>query len=198
MDDDDAATAQPATVSADIPASDPVHIVVMGVAGSGKSTVAALLAQRTRRPFAEADDFHPPANVDLMRAGVALTDEDRWPWLGSMRDWLDQQSLAGRSAVMTCSALKRPYRDLLRTAHGRVRFVHLTASPEVLAARVSGRADHFMPASLLPSQLATLDPLADDEDGVTLDAGATPESLVEQILADGAPRTAPRPAASGR
>ncbi|MHA7133900.1 gluconokinase [Oerskovia turbata] len=196
--DDDAAAAQSPTIPADIPASDPVHLVVMGVAGSGKTTVAALLAQRTGRPFAEADDFHPQANVDLMRAGVALTDEDRWPWLGSMRDWLDQQGAEGRSAVMTCSALKRSYRDLLRTAHGRVRFVHLTASPEVLAARVSGRTDHFMPASLLPSQLATLDPLADDEDGATLDAAATPEGLVEQILLDSAPATASRPAASGR
>ncbi|MFF2620390.1 gluconokinase [Oerskovia jenensis] len=163
-----------------------VHLVIMGVAGSGKTTVATLLAERTHRPYAEADEFHPQANIAKMSAGTPLTDGDRWPWLRAMRDWLDQQAAEGDSAVVTCSALKRTYRDLLRTAHGRVRFVHLTGSPELLEERMTHRSGHFMPASLLPSQLATLEPLADDEDGITLDVGTPPEELVEQILASSA------------
>jgi len=164
----------------------PVHLVIMGVAGSGKTTVATMLAERTHRPYAEADEFHPAANIDKMSAGTPLTDEDRWPWLRAMRDWLDHQAAEGDSAVVTCSALKRTYRDLLRTAHGRVRFVHLTGSPELLAERMTQRSGHFMPASLLPSQLATLEPLGDDEDGITLDVGTPAEELVDRILATSA------------
>ncbi|GAA1408134.1 gluconokinase [Oerskovia paurometabola] len=166
--------------------TEPVHLVIMGVAGSGKTTVATLIAERTHRPYAEADEFHPQANIDKMSAGTPLTDEDRWPWLRAMRDWLDEQAAEGDSAVVTCSALKRTYRDLLRTAHGRVRFVHLTGSPELLEERMTHRSGHFMPASLLPSQLATLEPLADDEDGITLDVGTPPEELVDRILATSA------------
>ncbi|MBE7701599.1 gluconokinase [Oerskovia sp. Sa1BUA8] len=172
----------------------------MGVAGSGKTTVATLLAERMGRPYAEADEFHPQANIDKMSAGTPLTDEDRWPWLRAMRDWLDQQAADDRSAVVTCSALKRSYRDLLRTAHGRVRFVHLTGSPELLAERMAQRSGHFMPTSLLPSQLATLEPLADDEDGITLDVGLAPAELVDRILTSTAlpvpqPSTTPHPPA---
>lgn len=176
----------------------PVHLVIMGVAGSGKTTVATLLAERTHRPYAEADEFHPQANIDKMSAGTPLTDEDRWPWLRAMRDWLDEQAAEGDSAVVTCSALKHSYRDLLRTAHGRVRFVHLTGSAELLEDRMTHRSGHFMPASLLPSQLATLEPLAADEDGITLDVGAPPEELVDRILESTALPHPTIPRADGR
>ncbi|WP_265521757.1 gluconokinase [Oerskovia flava] len=154
----------------------------MGVAGSGKTTVAALLAERTGRPYAEADEFHPQANIDKMSAGTPLTDQDRWPWLEQMRDWLTEQADAGTSAVVTCSALRRSYRDLLREAHGRVRFVHLAGTVEMIAERMQRRTGHFMPPSLLPSQLATLEPLDDDEDGLTIDVRLTPEEIVRQVL----------------
>jgi gluconokinase len=161
----------------------PQHLVVMGVAGSGKTTVATLLARYLGTEYAEADQFHPQANIDKMSSGTPLTDEDRWPWLEAIRDWLSAEAQAGRSGVVTCSALKRSYRDLLRTADGRVLFVHLDGSPELLAERMQHRSGHFMPTSLLPSQLATLEPLSDDEPGFTLDVAAPPELLVEEILA---------------
>ncbi|UKJ65977.1 gluconokinase [Cellulosimicrobium cellulans] len=154
----------------------------MGVAGSGKTTVATLLAHHLGTEYAEADQFHPEANIATMSAGTPLTDEDRWPWLEAIRDWLSAEAGAGRSGVVTCSALKRSYRDLLRTARGRVCFVHLDGSPELLAERMAHRSGHFMPTSLLPSQLATLEPLDDDEPGFTLDVASTPEQIVDEIL----------------
>jgi gluconokinase len=158
------------------------HLVVMGVSGSGKTTVAQLLADRLGRPFAEADDFHPEANVAKMAAGTPLDDEDRWPWLRTMRDWLSEQAAAGHSTVITCSALKVAYRDVLREAQGRVRFVHLSAPTEVIGDRMEHRSGHFMPPSLLPSQLSTLEPLTSDEDGVTVDVDATPAQVAEATL----------------
>ncbi|WP_069387909.1 gluconokinase [Cellulosimicrobium cellulans] len=155
----------------------------MGVAGSGKTTVATLVSERLGVTYAEADQFHPQSNIDKMTAGTALTDEDRWPWLESIRDWLTSEAEAGRSGVVTCSALKRSYRDLLRTARGTVCFVHLNGSQELLAERIQHRSGHFMPSSLLPSQLATLEPLADDEHGMTLDVAASPQELADEILA---------------
>ncbi|GII99955.1 gluconate kinase (SKI family) [Sediminihabitans luteus] len=160
----------------------PDHLVLMGVAGSGKTTVARLVVERTGRTYAEADDFHPAANVAAMRAGVALTDADRAPWLAALRDWMSAQHAAGVRTVVTCSALRRAYRDVLREAAGTVRFVHLDGTRELLAARIGARTDHFMPASLLDSQLATLDPLEADEDGVRLDVAATPPQIVAAIL----------------
>lgn len=165
------------------PADAVEHLVVMGVAGSGKTTVATLLSERLGVTYAEADQFHPQANIDKMTAGTALTDEDRWPWLESIRDWLSSEAEAGRSGVVTCSALKRSYRDLLRTARGEVCFVHLDGSPELLEERIQHRSGHFMPPTLLPSQLATLEPLADDEHGMTLDVAASPQELADEILA---------------
>ncbi|NNU26841.1 gluconokinase [Isoptericola sediminis] len=158
------------------------HVVVMGVAGSGKTTVAALLAERLGVTYAEADQFHPPANIAKMTAGTPLTDDDRAPWLATIRDWLSAEADAGRPGVVTCSALRRAYRDVLRGAHGRVRFVHLDGPPELLAERMGGRTGHFMPATLLPSQLATLEPLGADEDGTTVSVAAEPADIVDTVV----------------
>jgi len=159
------------------------HLVLMGVAGSGKTTLAGVLTDRLGLPSAEADEFHPPANIAKMSAGTPLDDDDRWPWLESIRDWLTAQTRAGTPSVVTCSALKRTYRDVLRGAEGRVRFVHLTAAPDLLEERMSHRAGHFMPTTLLPSQLATLEPLGDDEDGVSVVVDVPPDAVADRTLA---------------
>ena len=159
-------------------------LVIMGVSGSGKSTVARMLADRLDWPMAEADEFHSPANIAKMEAGIALTDADREPWLVSLRDWINVHAAAGQSTVATCSALKRSYRDLLRGADSRVTFIHLAGTREVIAARLAGRTGHFMPPSLLDSQFADLEQLGSDEDGLTVDVRDTPEAIVGQVLAD--------------
>lgn len=130
----------------------------------------------------EADDFHPEANVAKMAAGVPLTDEDRRPWLETIRDWLTEQARAGRSTIVTCSALRLGYRDVLRQAEGRVRFVHLTAPDELLAERMEHREGHFMPPGLLPSQLSTLEPLVDGEDGVVVTVDVPPEQVADRAM----------------
>lgn len=152
-------------------------VVVMGVSGSGKSTVGRLLAAELDWPFVDGDEFHPPANVARLRAGQPLTDADRAPWLAAIAAWACGQP---GGAVVACSALRRGYRDILRGSGPDVRFAVLSVEPAVLAQRVEHRPGHFMPASLLASQLATLEPLQPDEDGVTVDAGGT----LEQVLAD--------------
>ena len=159
------------------------HLVLMGVSGCGKTTAALNLHNALGWPVAEADDFHPEANIDKMSRGVALTDEDRWPWLESMRDWMSERATEDVKTIVTCSALKRSYRDLLSGAQGRVFFIHLLAQPDELQERMAHREGHFMPSSLLPSQFATLEPLSDDEDGVTVVSRATPEETFEAILA---------------
>lgn len=161
----------------------PQHVVIMGVSGSGKTTLAQILTRRLGWPYAEADDFHPRANVEKMAAGLPLTDEDRWPWLEAMRDWLTLQARAGRSTLVTCSALRLSYRDVLRGAEGRVRFVHLTADPSVIGERLGRRSGHFMPSSLLPSQFATLEPLVADEDGVVVLVDLSPEGVADRTVA---------------
>jgi gluconokinase len=156
-------------------------IVVMGVSGSGKSTVGAALAQRLRVPFADADDFHPPANIDKMKAGQALNDDDRFPWLEAIGEWLGARRTDG--GVMSCSALKRRYRDQLRTHCPDTIFLYLAATPEVIGRRQASRPGHFMPASLLASQFDTLEPLQPDEGGVTVDVDQDIDSIVESCLA---------------
>jgi gluconokinase len=161
---------------------EPVHVVIMGVAGSGKTTLARELERRLGWPYAEADDFHPRANVDKMAAGTPLTDEDRAPWLAAIRDWLTEQARAGRSTLTTCSALKVAYRDVLRQAEGRVRFVHLSADPLLIGERMARRADHFMPPTLLPSQLATLESLEPGEDGIALTVDVPPDVVAQRAV----------------
>lgn len=158
------------------------HVVVMGVTGVGKSTVAAQLAQRLNRPYAEADTFHPRSSIEKMASGIPLTDSDRWPWLRRLRDWLSRQGTAGQDTVLSCSALRRAYRDLLREATGQVRFVHLAGPPRLVAERVARRSDHFMPPDLLASQFRTLEPLAEDEDGMTIGIEASPDEITHQII----------------
>ena len=159
------------------------HLVLMGVAGCGKTTAAINLHNALGRPVAEADDFHPEVNIAKMSRGAPLTDEDRRPWLESLRAWMSEQADRGTRTIVTCSALKRSYRDLLVGAHGRVLFIHLVADEDALRERMEHREGHFMPSALLPSQFADLEPLADDEDGVTVTSRPTPEQTLEAILA---------------
>lgn len=154
-------------------------LVVMGVSGSGKSTVGAALAQRLRVPFADADDFHPPENIAKMSAGVPLDDRDREPWLDAIGEWLAAHP---DGAVMSCSALKRAYRDRLRHHAHRVEFLHLAGSREVIARRQASRPGHFMPASLLSSQFATLEALEPDERGAVIDVDQSVDAIVQQYV----------------
>ena len=157
-------------------------VVVMGVSGSGKTTVASLVAERLGVPLAEADEFHPRANIDKMTSGVPLTDADREPWLAAIAGWIAERAADG-GGVVTCSALKRRYRDTLRAAADDVWFLHLDGAPELLAARIGHRSGHFMPPSLLASQLADLEPLSDQESGVRLDIALSPADLADAALA---------------
>ena len=158
------------------------HVVVMGVGGSGKSTIAAGLALRLGWEFGEGDGFHPPENVATMAAGVPLTDADRRPWLERLAAWIAGHDEAGRSSVLACSALRRSYRDVLRTGAPAVRFLHLTGPAEVLAERMGDREGHFMPGSLLRSQLDTLEAIEPDEDALVLDVRADPDALVDAAV----------------
>src|SRR4051794_5481920 len=154
-------------------------IVVMGVSGSGKSTVGAALAQRLRVPFADADDLHPAANVAKMVAGEALDDGDRFPWLEAVGAWLAEHRDGG---VIACSALKRAYRDQLRQHAGATRFVFLEATREVIERRQASRLGHFMPVSLLGSQLATLEPPPPDEHAVVIDVDQGVDAIVQAYV----------------
>ncbi|MFB6392405.1 gluconokinase [Polymorphospora sp. 2-325] len=158
------------------------HVVVMGVSGAGKTTVAQGVAALTGLTFAEADEFHSEANVTRMRAGVPLDDDARWPWLRALADWMADRHRDGVSTVLACSALRRTYRDVLRQGPPGVDFVHLDGPTEVIRERMSLRAGHYMPASLLDSQTATLEPLWPDEEGVVLDLRLSTPELIDAAV----------------
>lgn len=158
-------------------------IVVMGVAGSGKSTVMHALGDRLGWACAEGDEFHPASNVEKMASGIALTDDDRRPWLEALAAWIGDREEAGANAIVTCSALRRVYRDVLRDGRSSVWFAHLVVPREVLVDRMGRRRGHFMPPSLLDSQLDTLEPLDTAEPGAIIGAGGGVEDLVAQIVA---------------
>jgi gluconokinase len=160
-------------------------LVVMGVSGSGKTTVAELLAKQLHWPFMEGDRLHPPANVEKMRQGIPLNDADRAPWLDRIGEELKTWAAEGRSGVLTCSALKRAYRDRIRVARPDVRFVYLKGSEGLIAARVAARQHEYMPASLLRSQFDALEEPTPDEPGVvTVDAGGSAEKEVAAVIAE--------------
>jgi gluconokinase len=147
----------------------------MGVSGSGKSTVGAALAARLEIPFADADAFHPAANIAKMSAGTPLDDDDRYPWLAAVGQWLADHE----RGVMSCSALKRRYRDQLRSHRATIEFLHLTGSPELIHRRQAERIRHFMPPSLATSQFNVLEPLDSDERGLAIDVGQSVDTIVE-------------------
>jgi gluconokinase len=159
-------------------------VVVMGVSGSGKSTVGAALAGRLRVPFEDADDLHPQANIDKMTRGEPLDDGDRWPWLERIGEWLSEHEGGG---VIACSALKRRYRDQLRHHCSAVEFLHLEGGRDLIERRQASRPGHFMPRSLLTSQFETLEPLAPDERGVVVDVAGSVDEIVEEYLAERSP-----------
>ena len=157
-------------------------IVVMGVSGSGKTTVAARLAQRLRWRFAEADSFHPAANVAKMRDGVPLTDEDRWPWLDAIAAWIDSARASGQRCVVTCSALRRAYRERLVDGHDDVRFVYLQGEYGLVARRMAARGSHYMPLALLQSQFDTLEEPGPEESPLAVSIEQPPEEIVAGIV----------------
>jgi gluconokinase len=158
-----------------------LHLVFMGVSGSGKSTAAAAVNEHLGWPFAEGDDFHSRESIDKMAAGFPLTDEDRLPWLERLARWTQAHDAAGRSTLISCSALRRAYRDILRTGGDGTTFVHLVGDKGLLLERM-GHREHFMPPSLLESQLDTLEPLGDDEEGFTVDVAMPPDELAREVL----------------
>lgn len=160
----------------------PVSIVVMGPSGVGKTTTAELLAKTFGWRFAEADEFHPPENIEKMSKGVPLDDEDRAPWLEKIRDWISAEAEAGRDTVLTCSALKRRYRDVLRTAKAEVKFLALVADEGLVASRLEKRTGHYMPSSLLASQFAALEVLSPDEPGMKVTVDVAPEAVVDRAI----------------
>jgi gluconokinase len=158
-------------------------LIVAGVSGSGKTTVGAMLAGRLGWRFADADEFHPAASVEKMRAGIPLTDDDRWPWLQAIGAWMDERIARNESAVVTCSALKRSYRDVLLRGRPQARMVFLAADPQVLARRLAARHGHFFPRQLLGTQLADLEPPQPDEHVITIIPADDPADTVTSIIA---------------
>jgi carbohydrate kinase (thermoresistant glucokinase family) len=159
-----------------------MQLVVMGVSGCGKSTVAALIASRTGCALAEGDEFHPASSIAAMTSGCPLDDTMRAPWLAAIACWLAKRAARGECAVVSCSALTRAYRDVLRGAGPDVRMVHLAGPYDLVAQRLATRQGHFMPPELLASQYAALEPLAPDEPGITLDLEATPQHIADEVL----------------
>jgi gluconokinase len=155
----------------------------MGVSGAGKSTIAALLADRLGWTYEDADEFHPPSNIEKMHSGQALTDEDRWPWLQGIAAWIEATRNAGGRGVIACSALKRAYRDILVNGRQDVRIVYLKGTAELIARRLALRHEHFMPASLLESQFAALEEPGEDERPIVASADARPLDIVDLVVA---------------
>jgi gluconokinase len=166
-------------------------IVVMGVAGSGKTTIASGLAETLGVPFVEGDSLHPPANVKKMAGGIPLTDEDRWPWLEAIGDRIEVERVTGHGVVVSCSALKHVYRDCLRKqVHGTVQFILLDGTPELIGDRMRKRKGHFMPPALLDSQFATLEKPTADEHAVILDISHPIPALLAEARSSVAPAAA--------
>jgi gluconokinase len=166
-----------------VPPEPPPHaLIVMGVSGSGKTTIGEMLAARIGWRYEDADSFHPAANVAKMSAGQPLTDDDRWPWLRAIADEIDRANAAGERVVIGCSALRRAYRDVL--VHGRsdIRIVYLDGTQDLIADRLGQRKGHFMPPGLLTSQFGTLEPPTPDEHAVTVSIDAPVETVVENVL----------------
>lgn len=168
--------------AASIPAT--TTIVVMGVSGSGKTSAAVELARRLGWRYIEGDDLHPAASVAKMAAGVPLDDDDRRPWLRRIAEVIGEHEAAGASVIVTCSALRRSYRDVLRAGHPSVWFAHVDVPREVLVRRLAARQGHYMPPSLLDSQLAALEPLGDDEPGGVIDGAGPLTETVAELLED--------------
>ena len=160
----------------------PCALIVMGVAGSGKSTIGETLAGRIGWRFEDGDRFHPASNVAKMSAGVPLTDDDRWPWLQAIADEIDRLCAAGERAVVACSALRRVYRDVLIHGRNDVRLVYLDGSQQLIADRLNRRKGHFMPPDLLASQFKTLEPPVGDERPITVPIDASVEAIVDDIV----------------
>ena len=154
----------------------------MGVSGCGKTTVAAILAGRLGWPFEEGDSLHPQANIEKMHAGHALNDEDRRPWLEKVAEWVEERLDAGQNGLITCSALKRSYRDVINRRGSGVVFVYLAGSRETIAARLAARHGHFMPPGLLESQFADLEEPASDEPAITVNIGPAPAVIAQHVL----------------
>jgi gluconokinase len=160
----------------------PVVLVAMGVSGSGKSTVAALLAGQLGWPFEEGDLLHPQANIDKMASGQPLNDEDRWPWLEKVAAWVEERLDAGQDGIITCSALKRSYRDVINRRGSGVIFVYLAGTLPTISARLAARHGHFMPADLLESQFATLEEPTPEEPEIRVDIGPAPALIARHIV----------------
>jgi gluconokinase len=167
---------------ADEPSSLPCALVVMGVSGSGKTTIASGLAERLHWTFEDGDKFHPKSNVEKMSAGHPLTDEDRWPWLNAIADEIERVCKAGGHAVIACSALKRAYRNVLVRGRHDVRLVYLNGAQELIARRLALRKNHFMPPGLLESQFAALQAPGADENPVTVSIDASVDAVVDDIV----------------
>jgi len=157
-------------------------VVVMGVAGSGKTTIGRLLAGRLGVPYVEGDAFHPSANIAKMVAGQALEDDDRFPWLAAIADWIRDRGRNGQGGVVSCSALKYCYRDLLREAYPGVWFLHLSVNRDLIIGRVADRNGHFMPVSLVDLQFQALEPLRPGEEGTVIDSSVTPDNVVRTAM----------------
>ena len=160
----------------------PAVLVVMGVSGSGKTTIASLLAECLQWEFQDGDWHHPAANVQKMKAGIPLSDDDRRPWLNSIGAWIDETRQAGRHGVVACSALKRAYRDILIGDRDDVRLVYLRGERDVIARRMAARSEHFMPTSLLDSQLATLEEPSAEERPLVVSIDAAPQAIVSLLV----------------